>query len=740
MNLLEGLNENQQKAVNTVDGPVLILAGAGSGKTKTLTHRIAHLIESGVSPYSILAVTFTNKAAKEMRERVASLLGERADNRSFMPYMGTFHSICVRILRQDGEYIGIPKNFVIFDEADRQSAIKQACKTLFIDEKQFKPSSIAGMISSAKNELITPEQYAGTATLPAQKVTAQIFPLYQRSLREAGALDFDDLIGRTVSMFSAHAELQQKWSRQFQYIMIDEYQDTNSAQYKLIKLLTNEKQNLCVVGDDWQSIYSWRGADFRNILNFERDYPSATVIKLEENYRSTKNILDAAHMVITKNEQRSDKQLWTKAGAGSPVQIVQVQSEAHEGESIVNKIKTQVSMKLRLYSDFAVLYRTNAQSRGLEEVFLRYGVPYRIVGGMRFYDRKEIKDIMAYVRLIYQPEDRTSFLRIVNVPARGIGAKSLEKFFAWSANNNLSLSQSLTQVQTCTLVTGKAYKGLVELSNLISDLRSQAPATDYGQSGLVSGSNEEDAEILKLVQDDRLSMGVSDFIDAVIRRTGYQIALDDGSLQSAERIENVKELVSVAKEYDTLGLDSFLEEVALLSGLDTLDDSADAVTLMTLHAAKGLEFPVVFMAGMEETVFPHSRALFDMAEMEEERRLCYVGMTRAREELFLYHANSRMLYGNSQHNPPSRFLSDIDGGASMQEASTESFFQPTHTTDVPDYIPEPGIEVAVGAKVRHQLFGVGTVVDVDGDMLSIAFGGKGVKKLNAAFAPLELLS
>ena len=740
MNLLEGLNENQQKAVNTVDGPVLILAGAGSGKTKTLTHRIAHLIQSGVSPYSILAVTFTNKAAKEMRERVASLLGERADNRSFMPYMGTFHSICVKILRQDGEKIGIPKNFVIFDESDRQSTIKQACKTLYIDEKQFKPSSIANMISSAKNELITPEQYAGTATLPAQKVTAQIFPIYQRSLREAGALDFDDLIGRTVAMLSAHPELKQKWSLQFQYIMIDEYQDTNSAQYKLIKFLTNEKQNLCVVGDDWQSIYSWRGADFRNILNFERDYPSATIIKLEENYRSTKNILDAAHMVITKNEQRSDKQLWTKAGAGSPVQIVQVQSEGHEGESIVNKIKTKVSMKIRPYSDFAVLYRTNAQSRGLEEVFLRYGVPYRIVGGMRFYDRKEIKDIMAYVRLIYQPEDRTSFLRIVNVPARGIGAKSLEKFFTWASNNNLSLSEALTQVQTCSSVTGKAYKGLVDLSNLINDLRVQAPSSDFDHLEVTSEPDQEMVEEISLLSYDKLSMGVSDFIDAVIRRTGYQVTLDDGSLQSAERIENVKELVSVAKEYDTLGLDSFLEEVALLSGLDTLDDSADAVTLMTLHAAKGLEFPVVFMAGMEETVFPHSRALFDMAEMEEERRLCYVGMTRAREELFLYHANSRMLYGNTQHNPPSRFLSDIDGGASSQEHSTESFFQPTHTADIPDYIPEPGIEVAIGAKVRHQLFGVGTVVDVDGDMLSIAFGGKGVKKLNAAFAPLELLS
>lgn len=723
MNLLEGLNEKQKQAVEQTEGPVLILAGAGSGKTKTLTHRIAYLIQKNISPYNILAVTFTNKAAKEMRERVGGLLGQDSGNRSFMPYMGTFHSICVRILRQDGESVGIPKNFVIFDESDRQSAIKQASKQLFIDEKQFKASAIAGIISSAKNELITPEHYSGTATLPAQKVAAQIFPLYERTLRDAGALDFDDLIGRTVSMLSNHKELQQKWASQFQYIMIDEYQDTNNAQYKLIKLLTNQNQNLCVVGDDWQSIYSWRGADFRNILNFERDYPNATVIKLEENYRSTKNILDAAHMVITKNEQRSDKELWTKAGAGSPVQIIQVQSESHEGESIITKIKTQVDMRLRRYSDFAVLYRTNAQSRGLEEVFLRYGVPYRIVGGMRFYDRKEIKDILAYIRLIYQPEDSTSFLRIINVPARGVGARSLEKFFEWARSSNLKLSEALGQVQMCTAVSGKAYKGLVEFGNLISDLRDQAPES-------------EDVE----PKDGQLKLSVSQFVEAVIRRSAYQESLDDGSIQAGERIENVKELVSVAKEYDSLGLDSFLEEVALLSGLDTIDEQSDAVTLMTLHAAKGLEFPVVFMAGMEESVFPHSRALFDAAEMEEERRLCYVGMTRAREELFLYHANSRMLYGSSQHNPASRFLSDIDGDISAPETTTESIFKPIGTTETPDYIPESSLQVEPGARVKHQIFGTGTVVEVDGEMLSIAFSGKGIKKLNASFAPLELLS
>lgn len=729
MSVLNGLNENQKKAVLQTEGPVLILAGAGSGKTKTLTHRIANLIGNGVGPYNILAVTFTNKAAKEMRHRVGQLLFQDDQNRNFMPYMGTFHSICVRLLRIDGDKVGIPSNFVIFDEADRRSAIKEVMKQLFIDEKQFKPQAISGLISSAKNELITADEFASSATLPAQKVAAKVFPLYQRSLKEAGALDFDDLIGKTVGMLKHHQELQKKWSGQFNYIMVDEYQDTNNAQYTLIKLLMNENQNLCVVGDDWQSIYSWRGADFRNILNFEKDFKEPTIIKLEENYRSTKNILDAAHMIITKNQQRSDKELWTKAGAGNPVQIVQVQSETHEGESIVGKIKSNVDLKARKYGDFAVLYRTNAQSRSLEESLLRYGVPYRIIGGMRFYDRKEIKDILAYIRVIYQPEDRTSFIRIVNAPTRGVGARSLEKFWQWKADQQMSLEQALSQVQMCTAISGKAFKGLVNLSNIISDLRAQAPDTEE----LESSSQPQLATVNKL------SLSVSEFVEAVISRTQYKQHLDDGTAQAAEKIENVKELMSVAKEYDQVGLDSFLEEVALLSGLDTVDDSSDAVTLMTLHAAKGLEFPVVFMTGMEESIFPHSRALFDAGEMEEERRLCYVGMTRAREELFLYHANSRMLYGMSQHNPASRFLSDLDSEATSSEVPAAQPFAPKNTNNEMHYTPEDTLQVEIGSRVKHQIFGIGSVIEVDGEMLSIAFKSKGVKKLNASFAPLEIM-
>ncbi|HSH56033.1 MAG TPA: UvrD-helicase domain-containing protein, partial [Candidatus Limnocylindrales bacterium] len=471
-NLLQGLNPEQRRAVETTEGPLLIQAGAGSGKTKTLTHRIAYIIESGkVTPFNILAVTFTNKAAKEMRERVAHLVGERAENRSFMPYMGTFHGICVRLLRQDGEHIGIPRSFVIFDEADRQAAVKQASKQLMIDEKTFPARVLSGMISAAKNEMLSPEDYRGVANGPAQQAASQVYPIYQQVLKDAAALDFDDLINRTVSLLQNHPAVRERWRKQFKYIMIDEYQDTNAAQYQLVKLLTAPEKNIAVVGDDWQSIYSWRGADFRNILNFERDYPSCTVIKLEQNYRSTKHILDAAHSIISKNQQRSMKELWTEAGNGLPVQLLQVQNERAEGESIVRRVRMGIDGGLRSFRDYAVLYRTNAQSRSIEEAFIHYGIPYRIVGGQRFYDRKEIKDIMAYLRLVYQPEDRMSFERVVNVPTRGVGAKSLETFFAWQRMHGYNLQQALLAAGECKELTPKARKALVELGDVLSGLR-----------------------------------------------------------------------------------------------------------------------------------------------------------------------------------------------------------------------------------------------------------------------------
>ncbi|MFA5003784.1 MAG: UvrD-helicase domain-containing protein [Candidatus Saccharimonadales bacterium] len=721
-NLLTELNPEQRRAVETTDGPLLIQAGAGSGKTKTLTHRIAYLIATHkATPYNILAVTFTNKAAKEMRERVAHLLGENAENRSFMPYMGTFHGICVRILRQDGEYVGIPRSFVIFDEADRLSAVKRASKQLQLDEKAFPPRVLAGLISGAKNEMVSPDEYNDVAGTPVGRAAAQVFPIYQKILKEGSALDFDDLINRTVQMLDSQPEVRKKWRQQFAYVMIDEYQDTNAAQYKLVKLLTNDNKNIAVVGDDWQSIYSWRGADFRNILNFERDYKGCTVIKLEQNYRSTKHILDAAHAVITKNLQRSDKQLWTAAGEGMPVQMTQVHGERAEADAIIRRIRNSTDTGYRRFNHFAVLYRTNAQSRSIEEAFIQYGIPYRIVGGQRFYDRKEIRDLVAYLRLIYQPEDRVSFERIVNVPTRGVGAKSVQNFYEWQAANGLNLEHALGSASSCETVTGKARKALAELGDIIISLR-------------------------KLIDE----VPPAALIDSLVRRINYLKYLDDGTPQAESRQENVKEFMGVAQSYQDQGLSGFLEEVALISDLDTADLNGNAVTLMTLHAAKGLEFPVVFMVGMEETIFPHSRALYDQSEMEEERRLCYVGMTRAREELYMLYASSRMLYGGVQHNPPSRFLSEIDAkfvqetgsslfGQSSSLGQYDTVFQAPQPSAVastePRYVPD----LSEGDGVRHQLFGEGTILEMDGENATIYFKGKGTKKLNVAFAPLEKL-
>lgn len=705
-----GLNSEQEKAVVTTNGPLLILAGAGSGKTKTLTHRIAYILEQNLAnPYEILAVTFTNKAAGEMRERVAQLLNKPAVDRSFMPFMGTFHSICVRILRQSGEYGGVASNFVIYDESDRQSLIKQIYKQQMIDDKKNPIRVVASMISGAKNELISPGEFQATAGTPTQKIAAQVFPIYEAALRSQNALDFDDLIGRTVSLFSNNEPVRQKWANQFKYIMVDEYQDTNAAQYKLIKQLTGEQENLCVVGDDWQSIYSWRGADFRNILNFERDYPESTIIRLEQNYRSTKNILDAAHQVITKNSNRSDKNLWTDLGEGKPVEILSVRNERAEAETIIRRIKTLVDMRIRKYSDFAILYRTNAQSRSIEEQFVRFGMPYKIVGGVRFYDRAEIKDIMAYLRLIYQPEDIVSFSRIANVPARGLGAKSIQNFIDAKTEHGWTLDESLTKLDEIKL-TPKARAALTDFSEIIWKFRE---------------ASEE--------------MTVSILLESLLKRLDYFKYLEDGSLQAEARQENVKELISVAKAYSEVGLSSFLEEIALVSDLDGLNQSNDSVTLMTMHAAKGLEFPVVFVPGMEESLFPHSRALYDQSEMEEERRLCYVAMTRAKEELYLISAQSRVLYGGIQVNQPSRFIADIGGIVTTDSYNSFDFSGQTLGPKKSDSEPRYEVYLENGNQIRHQVFGVGTVMEIDGDTIAVYFKGRGLKKLNTSFAPIEKL-
>ncbi len=704
--ILDDLNSEQRIAAETVEGPLLILAGAGSGKTKTLTYRIANLIsQHGVQPEEILAVTFTNKAAGEMRERVAKLLGRQAHDRSFMPWMGTFHGICVRLLRQSGEHIGIPRDFVIFDEQDRTGAVREAMKRLRVDTKETTPKTISYIISSAKNELMTHSTYQGLAKTPVQRTAAQVWPEYEKVLKEAKALDFDDLIGKTVRLLAKNEEVRERWRRQFKFVMIDEYQDTNTAQYKLIKLLTSTNRNICVVGDDWQSIYSWRGADFRNILNFEKDYPGAKVVKLERNYRSTKPILEAAQTIINKNQQRTDKKLWTERSEGAPVELEQVIDEVAEAEAVVRRIKEAVPGK-RKWSDFAVLYRTNAQSRSLEEAFVRYSVPYRIIGGVRFYERAEIKDLVAYLRFIYQPSDATSFARIVNTPGRGLGSKSIANFTEWARINNLSVSAALERVESINNLTPRAKKALHSFGEMTERLR------DYAKEA-----------------------SVAELIEAVIARTGFEQHLKDSTIGGEERFENVKELVSVAKGFEQLDLATFLEEVALVSDLDGYDNNSNSVTLMTLHAAKGLEFSVVFMVGLEESLFPHSRALFDQQELEEERRLCYVGMTRAREELYLMHASRRLVFGSVQHNPPSRFiaeLGDLVVGSqvpSYTPSFSTGFSQPTR----------PSVDFAVGERVGHKIFGTGTIVALEGEVATIKFASRGEKKLNTAFAPLEKL-
>jgi len=698
--LLKELNPPQREAATTTEGPVLMLAGAGSGKTKALTHRIAYLVaEKKVSPLNILAVTFTNKAAGEMRRRVLELLGKHPENRNYLPFMGTFHSICVRILRREAADLGLAPGFLIYDQQDSVAAVKAAMRELGISEKQFAPTMIQSLISSAKNELIDATQYKTMAYGPAQTTAASVYVVYRKLLKEAGAMDFDDLIFEVVKAFKKYPEIVRKYRDQFAYIMIDEYQDTNRAQYEFAKILATEHRNICVVGDDWQSIYSWRGANFQNILDFEKDYPDAAIIKLEQNYRSTKNILDAAHSIITKNEKRSHKELWTENDRGPAVAIEQVYNEIQEGEFIIREVNRLAVEERRELYDFAVLYRTNAQSRSLEEACLRGNLPYKIVGGTRFYERREIKDVMAYARFIYQPEDLISFNRIINLPSRGLGDKSLEKMIQYRNSQQLLLLDTLELASEVPGLTPKAVTAFETFALLIRGLKEPSEG-----------------------------MLTSQFLELVIKRSGYLDWLDDGSIQASERVENVKELLSVAQTYDEMGLEGFLEEIALISDIDNYSRDSNAVTLMTLHAAKGLEFPVVFMTGMEENVFPHSRTQFDQSELEEERRLCYVGMTRAKQRLYLLHATSRLLYGQTNHNPPSRFLLDIPRELTRDQTAPE--FK----------IPEQRIipkDFKAGDKIRHDKFGDGIVVSVAGDELTAAFADLGIKRLSLSFAPIK---
>ena len=607
--ICEGLNDAQRDAVETLTGPVLILAGAGSGKTKTLTHRIANLIEQGVSPYEILALTFTNKAAREMRERLAGLLGME-NSFSFMPWMGTFHSICVKILRIEAANVGLSSSFTIYDSDDRLALIKRAMKELKISDKTLKPRAAESAISKAKNEGKDPSEYAAEAFYPQQRNIAEVYERYEDMRMKADAVDFDDLLLYVAKMLKQRADLRAKWRAKFKHILIDEYQDTNHIQYKIVKALVNDECNICCVGDDWQSIYSWRGADFTNILNFEKDFPGAKVIKLEQNYRSTQNILDAAQKVIMQNTQRSDKALFTESGKGAPVTI----EALHDEEAEANWVGNQIKRSGRPLSDFAVLYRTNAQSQAFEKAFMRLNLPYKLVGGVRFYDRREIKDVLAYLHLIVNPQDVIALTRVVNVPGRGIGAKSLEKIL----------------VGDTTSLTAKAKRAYMEFVNILEKLR-------------------------KMQAEQKTP---ADIIEELLKLTGYRDYIRaDEPVKADEREENLTALVGEAGKYETL--DEFLADAALMSSAD--ENAGDhAVTLMTLHAAKGLEFPVVFLTGMEEGVLPHTRALEDSADdVEEERRLAYVGMTRAMQELFLSYAGSRYAFGGRTYNFPSRFLGEL---------------------------------------------------------------------------------
>lgn len=617
MDILNKLNDMQRKAVLQTEGPVLILAGAGSGKTKALTHRIAYLIcEKKVSPYNILAVTFTNKAAEEMTERVAKLLVHTNNNehknqreQSRIQWMGTFHSICVKILRREIHELGYSQSFSIYDETDSLALIKKIMKSLGVDPKQYNPRKVKNYISSAKNELIDSNNYQNFIEGHFQEIVSKIYTQYQKELKEANALDFDDLIMKVVELFQNFPNVLEKYQEMFKYILIDEYQDTNTAQYKLVKYLAKKYQNICVVGDDYQAIYGFRGANFKNILNFEKDYPEAVVIKLEQNYRSTKNILSAADKIIKQNFNRTNKTLWTQNDTGSPVSIYEAANEHDEIEFILNEIQSLIQSKCATgWNDFVILYRTNAQSRVIEEVLMNYGVPYRLIGSFKFYERKEVKDILAYMRLVANPGDKVSLERIINIPSRGIGTKSL-----------VELQGPKAEIKN---------PKILKFFSMIDEFRNMAK-----------------------------KLNPAELVDYVSEKSGYKLWLDDGTEEGKIRLENINELKSVAE--GTATLDDFLERVSLVSDMDNYDKLADAVTLMTLHNAKGLEFPVVFIAGVEEGLFPHSMALMEPMEMEEERRLCYVGMTRAKNRLYLTHAASRLIFGEIKSNLRSRFIDDI---------------------------------------------------------------------------------
>lgn len=753
---LDDLNPVQRVAAEHQEGPLLILAGAGSGKTRVLTYRIAHLIAQGIEPSAILAITFTNKAAKEMRERVTTLVGSEG----YGLWVTTFHSACVRILRREIDNLpGYNRNFVIYDTGDQQSLLKSCLKEYNLDEKKFPVRSVAAVISDAKNKLLDPEEFSHKASDYFQHKIADIYKSYQKRLKNNNALDFDDIIMLTVQLFQQNQQVFRYYQDKFRYIMVDEYQDTNHAQYMLIKLLASEYRNLCVVGDDDQSVYGWRGADILNILDFERDYPEAKVIKLEQNYRSTQKILNAANAVVRNNETRKEKSLWTDNPEGQSVVCYVGTDERDEAGYVVERINRLHELEGRPFNDCAVLYRTNAQSRALEERLMKASTPYRIFSGLKFYQRMEIKDILAYLRVLYNPADQVSFARVLGVPKRGLGDSALEKILEYADEQGMPVLDAILEAEYIPELPTRAKKPLVGFAHMMQ--------------GLVAYSKEA---------------SVTDLVQAILNKTGYEAILQGEDTPEAEnRLENLREFLSVTAEYDakaaqsaqnaindgvdeaeaTPGLSGFLEQVSLVADIDDLDQGVEAVALMTMHSAKGLEFPVVFVVGMEDGIFPSSRSLMEPIELEEERRLCYVAITRAREKLYLCNAEMRMLYGKTQYNRPSCFLTEIpatlmtdidplDPPKRRPSSKSKSSWQQEGKTDrtIPlgsgswekgfgsILVSKGGEAHHLGDKVEHATFGRGIIVSVKGEgdqaELTIVFDG-GIKKLVAEYAKLTKL-
>ncbi|KAA8455699.1 DNA helicase PcrA [Weissella paramesenteroides] len=752
--LLAGMNDKQAEAVMTTEGPLLIMAGAGSGKTRVLTHRVAHLIQDlDVLPWRILAITFTNKAAREMKERISQLVDE-SDAEAV--WVSTFHALAVRILRRDIDKLGYKKDFSIIDASAQRTLIKRILKDFNVDIEKYAPRSVLGAISNAKNAMEGPEEYVKKATGPFEEIVGKAYKEYQHRLALAQSLDFDDLIMLTIELLHKDQEVLSYYQEKFLYVHVDEYQDTNDAQYELVTLLSAKHRNLAVVGDSDQSIYGWRGANMQIILNFSKEYPDAKTVMLEQNYRSTQTILDAANAVIRNNNERIAKKLWTDNGEGEKITYYRGQSDRSEALFVIKEIRDAVDTQQHDYKDFAVLYRTNAQSRGVEEALVKANMPYTVVGGSKFYDRKEIRDVLAYLSLVTNPADNENFLRIVNEPKRGIGQTSLEKLRRFALENNWTLLDSAANATLIPGLSARAANKLTDFAKMISDFIKQMS----------------------------FDLSLTDLTKSILEKSGYEAQLKKSPTPENEgRLENLSEFLSVTEEFDKNYEPSdesiskyvdFLGELALVSDLDNVDENSNnQITLMTLHAAKGLEFPVVFLVGMEENIFPLSRAATDDDQLEEERRLAYVGITRAKEKLFLTNAYSRLLYGRTTSNPASRFIDEIDAKLIDEKYDGSGFQSLNRERDLPfskRSVPAQGVTFSgrkrqqpvqltsqsrpnvtntgaekkdwvIGDAVQHKKWGIGHVIKITGDgedkELDIAFPAQGIKRLLAAFAPIS---